>query len=320
MSTRLSCTVALVCCSASFGFPQMVADGVLEPEYPPPIALQACTTTFGDSTDALCDRSDGGSELCNLHATVQNGVLFIFIGGNLESNFNKFDLFIDAKQGGQNVLRTDNPDVDFNGLNRMGGNPGLTFDTCVTPDFYLTVTNGGDPAAMYASAAQLLSLGGGVGAYLGQGVPCTSPIVNQLGIIVALNNSNAAGVGGDGGSVKGAAAVDTGIEIAIPLPVLGYDPVIQQNIRFVAFINSGGHDFLSNQVLGPLPGGSGNLGEPRSVNLANIDGDQYATLVVNPEEPACPSAPPACVSDLNGDGVTDGTDLTLVLGGWGVCP
>lgn len=318
MDTRISCVVALLCSSASFG--QITVDGTRDAAYPAALAVQTCTTGFGDSADALCDRSDGGSELCNIHATVASGVLYIFVGGNLESNFNKFDLFIDSKQGGQNALRTDNPDVDFNGLNRMGGNPGLTFDQCFSADFYVTVTNGGDPLAMYANVAQLLTLGGGAGQYLGQGVPCATPIVGKAGVIVAMNNSNAAGVGGDGGSVKGAAAVDTGLEIAIPLTLLGYDPAIQQNVRFVAFINSNDHGFASNQFMGPLAAGSANLGEPRAINFANVDGDQYASLVINPKEPACPAAPPACISDINGDGVTDGSDLTLILSGWGACP
>jgi hypothetical protein len=318
MLTRFSVVVALGCCSAAFG--QIVVDGTRDTSYPAALSVQACTTGFGDSSDALCDRADGGSELCNLHATVESGVLHIFIGGNLESNFNKLDLFIDAKQGGQNALRTDNPDIDFNGLNRMGGNPGLTFDECFSADFYFTATNGGDPLGLYAAIAQVLTLGGGVGQFVGSGVPCATPIVGKSGVIVALNNSNTAGVGGDGGSVTGAAAVDTGLEIAIPLTLLGYDPAVQQNIRFVAFINSGDHSYASNQFLAPLAAGSANLGEPRAINFANVDGDQYASFIVNPKEPACPAQPPACPSDLNGDGVTDATDLTAVLGGWGACP
>ena len=318
MMTRLSCVVALGCCSASFG--QYLIDGTRDSSYPGALAVQTCTTGFGDSTDALCDRSDSGSELCNIHATVASGVLYIFVGGNVESNFNKFDLFIDAKQGGQNALRTDNADIDFNGLNRMGGNPGLTFDTCFTADFFLTVTNGGDPLAMYANVAQLPTLGGGAGQYLGQGVPCATPIIGNTGVMIAINNSNAAGVGGDGGSTKGAAAVETGIEIAIPLTLLGYDSAIQKNIRFVAFINAGDHGFASNQFIAPLPVGSGNSGEPRTINLANVEGNQYAMLVVDPNEPTCPPTPPACPSDINGDGVTDGSDLTQVLSGWGACP
>jgi hypothetical protein len=318
MLSQLSAFVAASCCCTAFG--QIVADGVADSAYPPPASLQACTTGFGDSQDSLCDRSDGGSELCNLRATVSGGVLYIFFGGNLESTFNKFDLFIDAKQGGQNTLRTDNPDVDFNGLNRMGGNPGLTFDQCFTADFYVTATNGGEPLAMYASVAYLPTLGGGAGQYLGQGVPCATPILGKSGVIVAMNNSNAAGVGGDGGDTSGAAAVDTGIEIAIPLTLLGYDASVQQNIRFVAFVNSGDHGYASNQFLGSLPAGSANLGETRNINLANIKGNQYASLIVNPDEPVCPPEPPACNADVNGDGVVNATDLTIVLGGWGVCP
>lgn len=346
MIPRLSVVVALACAPSALG--QFVVDGTRDAAYPAAIAVQTQTTMFGDSTDALCEESAGGSELCNLHATIDGGVLYIFIGGNLENNFNKLELFIDAHEGGQNTLRGDNPDVDFNGLNRMGTDaidPGLTFDECFTADFYVTCTNGGSPVALYANIAQMNTEGGGNGAYIGSGAPCTAPITSKYGVIVALNNSNAAGVGGDGGTVDGAAAVDTGIEVAIPLVLLGYDASVQQNIKFVACVNGGGHDYLSNQFLGSVAAGSGNLAEPRLINLANMDGDQFATLVMDPQEPNCPAVPPACPGDfdgdhsitgadmtallsawatadgdLNGDGTTDGTDLTILLSGWGECP
>ncbi|HEX7010851.1 MAG TPA: PEP-CTERM sorting domain-containing protein, partial [Phycisphaeraceae bacterium] len=48
--------------------------------------------------------------------------------------------------------------------------------------------------------------------------------------------------------------------------------------------NGGGHDFLSNQVLGGLSAGTGNLGEPRNVNFASQDGDQFFTVLI--PEPA----------------------------------
>ena len=57
---------------------------------------------------------------------------FLLRGEFLERRgFNKLDIFIDAIDGGQLKLRGDNPNVDFNGLNRMGddgSNNGLRFD------------------------------------------------------------------------------------------------------------------------------------------------------------------------------------------------
>jgi len=75
-----------------------------------------------------------GSEICNVRAGMDENNLYIFIGGNIEINSNKLNLFIDAAPGGQNTLRTDNIDISFNGLNNMGG---LIWDAGFAPDYWL---------------------------------------------------------------------------------------------------------------------------------------------------------------------------------------
>ncbi|MEZ6242331.1 MAG: GC-type dockerin domain-anchored protein [Phycisphaerales bacterium] len=87
-----------------------------------------------------------GSELDNVRAyldvdegPVVSGSLYIFIGGNMEVNYNKCSLFIDCAPGGQNVLRNDNVDISFNGLNRQSD---LIWDEGFAPDFWLNVNNG----------------------------------------------------------------------------------------------------------------------------------------------------------------------------------
>ncbi|RMH13231.1 MAG: hypothetical protein D6695_04630 [Planctomycetota bacterium] len=84
-----------------------------------------------------------GSELCNVRSYVDtaNGKLYIFIGGNLEVNYNKLNLFLDTAPGGQNTLRADNVDISFNGLNRMAD---CIFDAGFEPDFWLNTNNGVD--------------------------------------------------------------------------------------------------------------------------------------------------------------------------------
>ena len=107
----------------------------------------------------------------------------------MESNFNKLDVFIDSDTtGGQNEIRSDNADIDYNGLNKMGrgpaldatgapildanGNPvvyaGLKFDEGFAADFCLMTTLGaagpGEPFTQYANIAQVLTSGGGVDA------------------------------------------------------------------------------------------------------------------------------------------------------------
>ncbi len=319
MITQISIVAALLVVSPALG--QLVVDGTRDKGYGAAVAVQNTTTGFGDSTLGVVDAANG-SELDNFHAAIDGGVLYLFFGGNLESNFNKFELFIDSGIGGQNSVRGDNADVDFNGLNRLGesavaAGDGMKFDECFSANFYLTTTCGGTPTTLYANVAQVLTDGGGMGAYLGSGAPGTVAIDNvKYGVKVALNNANILGVGPDGGSADGS-GVSTGIEVAIPLSLIGYDAASQQNIKVCAMINGGGHDWVSNQVIGGLGAGSANLAEPRLVNFATIAGLQYAVVVVDASEPDCPVVPPSCPADLNGDGVIDGADLATVLSGWG---
>ncbi|GIV05380.1 MAG: hypothetical protein KatS3mg016_0955 [Fimbriimonadales bacterium] len=271
---------------------QPTIDGTRDALYGTPIVVQDTPTGFGDSTLGQVDYANG-SELDAAYAYVDtlNSVLYLFLAGNLESNFNKLEIFFDTVAGGQNRLRGDNSSVDFNGLNRMGddgsGN-GLTFDTGFEADYWIGVTGGGSPYALYANWAELLTSGGGPGYYLGTTGAASSGILTggdsgaPSGIRITINNSNTGGVTSSVADATAAAAVSTGVELAIPFAALGITST-PTTIKVSAFINGAGHDFLSNQVLGGV-GGLGNLGEPRNVNFANIAGDQYFTVVV--PEPA----------------------------------
>lgn len=262
------------------GLSQGAIDGTYKPAYGSPIAVQGIGTNFGNSNLGLSTWANG-SEL-NAAFCYTDGVNLNFLfTGNMESNFNKFEFFLDTKAGGQNKLRGDNPDVDFNGLNRMGddgsGN-GLTFDTGFEPDYWITVTcgdAGGGNFGFFASGAELLTGGGGAGGFLGgsNGQNGGNIGANFLGVLAAINNSNTAGVGGGTGADGGALTATTGIEISIPLASLGV--AAGQEFLAAAFVNGGGHDFLANQVLGTLPAGTGNLGEPRNVNFNQHLGNQY---------------------------------------------
>jgi len=264
-------------------------DGTRDALYGTPIVVQNTPTGFGDSNLGQVDYANG-SELDAAYAYVDttNSILYLFLAGNLESNFNKLEIFFDTVAGGQNRLRGDNANVDFNGLNRMGddgsGN-GLTFDAGFEADYWIGITGGGSPYALYANWAQLLTGGGGPGDYLGTtGAASDGTLTggnNPNGIRVTINNSNTGGVTSSLADPTAAAAVSTGIELAIPFAAIGITGT--PTIKISAFINGSGHDFLSNQVLGGV-GGLGNLGEPRNVNFANIAGDQYFTVVV--PEPA----------------------------------
>jgi len=271
-------------------FAQPTIDGTRDAIYGSPIVVQDTQTGFGDSNLGQVDYANG-SELDAAYAYVDMGaqMLYLFFAGNLESNFNKLEIFFDTVAGGQNRLRGDNANVDFNGLNRMGddgsGN-GLTFDAGFEADYWIGITGGGGPYALYANWAQLPTLGGGLGYYLGSTGAASNGTLsggnNPFGIRVTINNSNTGGVEGGSGLASGnGALVTTGVELAIPFAAIGITGA--GVIKVSAFINGGGHDFVSNQVLGGI-GGGGNLGDPRFVNFANIPGDQFFYVVV--PEPA----------------------------------
>lgn len=283
--------------------PGIVIDGANNAEGYLLASQQNTPTAFGDSNMGLTTWANG-SELDAAWVSSDSSYLYLLLTGNLETNYNKLDIFIDSTPGGQNRLLGNNADVDFNGLNRMGddgsGN-GLTFDAGFEADFFLTITNGDAGGGVYqkcASFATMPTLGGGVGTFLGCAQGDGNNIVGPNGIEIGSNNSNTGGVSGS--AVNDPTLVTTGFEIKVPFAAIGGAlrvPLAESQI--VAFVNGSGHDFLSNQLLGGLGGGS-NLGEPRTINLGGIAGDQYFL------------APSPLAVSLSG-AITDGSSSLLMV-------
>jgi len=269
MKKIVTITLAMLTVSAIAAYAATL-DGTLDGAYGSPLSVQTTQTGFGDSNNGAIDNANG-SELDAAYGYVSGGTLYLFLAGNVESNFNKLDIFFDTVSGGQNVLRADNNGVDYNGLNNMAG---LTFDPSFSADYYVGVTNGGGPVTIYANYAVLPTGGSGAGDYLGSSIPGSNGVLSggtDHGIQVTLNNSNTAGVGNGCGAQSGA-GVATGVELAIPLAAIG-SPSGCFNV--VAFINSGDHTYLSNQVLGALPVGTCNLGAASAVNFGSFAGNQF---------------------------------------------
>jgi hypothetical protein len=317
---------------------QITLDGVAEAAYGAPVAVQNTQTQFGDAIQGTIDYAQG-SEIDALYAKIDSGFLFLVVAGNLESNFNKLEIFIDGVAGGQNKLRGNNPDVDFNGINRMGddgtGN-GLTFDAAFSPDLWVSLTCGGSPFAVYMNQAQLLTKGGGTGGYLGTGgAGAAGATTFKSGFGFGIDNSNIAGVGG-GTDLASGKGVFTGVEVKIPLSAIpGY---VSGDLKVMAFINGGGHDYSSNQYI-PGLGGGPNLAEPRLINLDVIPGEQFVTISAGTTPNPCPAdfdndnsvgASDLAImlsgwggtgaTDLDGDGSTGASDLSILLSSWGACP
>jgi len=340
MRSKLMFVAALAVAGAAQA--QIVLDGVADAAYGAPVVVQNTQTQFGDANLALVDTANG-SELDALYAKIDGGVLYMLLAGNLESNFNKLEIFIDGVDGGQNQLRGNNPDVDFNGLNRMGDDSatlkvveGLKFDAGFAPDLWVSLTCGGTPFAAYMNQAQLLTEGAGPGGYLGSGgAGAAGAVTFKSGFGFGLDNSNIGGVIG-GGDIGDGTGVTTGVEVQIPLSAIaGY---AGGQIKVCAFINGGGHDFSSNQYLPGLGGGS-NLGEPRLIDLSIIPGDQFVAIPNGGGGNPCPAdfdadgsvgAPDLAAllnvwggtgvpQDLDGDGSVGAPDLAAVLNAWGAC-
>ena len=327
----------MMCASATMAQAVVLIDGTLDGGYGNPKAAQSVHTGFGNATDGVNSFANG-SELDAGYAKIDmdSGFLYVFLAGNLESNFNKLDVFIDSDTtGGQNEIRSDNTNIDYDGLNKMGrdnvnGYAGLKFDTGFAADFCLMTTIGGSPEVVqYANIAQMLTDGGGAGGYLGNGAFSGPTGINLIddqvyGCQLSISNANTGGVSGDSANPGSGCGVITGIEMRIPLALLAWDGV--SDIKICAFINGNGHDYVSNQVLGSLPIGSSNLGGDgvggylggfpgalRGVDFAAIDGDQFFSAT-GPD--VCGSV---CLGDLNDDKVVDSSDMGGLLGAFGPC-
>lgn len=309
MNRRFAIATLISGAAASAAIAQVI-DGTRDASYGAPIAIQTVQTQFGDANPP---GNLGGSELDAAYARIENGRLYIMLTGNHEPNFNKLDVFFDSTAGGENTL-SGTPQYDFfNGSAWISQNfAGMTFDAGFTADYHLFSRwgsgngqyevdfinrQGGANAQVPGShgngnpAIGLISTGTILAGNIG---PNASGSALTQNLQFAINDNNTGGVtGGNGPADQGAAAaVTTGMEFSIALADLG-NPADGEVIKIAAMINNGDHNYLSNQFLGGLPGGTGNLGGDGNggftgtlggVNLNNFEGLQFFTITV--PEPA----------------------------------
>ncbi|MBA4107380.1 MAG: hypothetical protein C0485_16710 [Pirellula sp.] len=249
---------------------QVTVDGTKDGAYGAALAVQTVETQFGDNASEW----DAG------YATIDAGRLYLMLTGNLEANFNKLEIFIDSKAGGQSVFDSSGND----NANRMDG---LAFDAGFTADYHLIVRRGNDAGndrfdvdfanlgAQSASGYFDILSGSGV-----VGTGSTGTGVNGSPINFGYDNSNIAGVlGGTAAADQtAAAAVTTGLELSIELSDLGY---IGGPINVMVGQNGGGHDYWSNQFLGGLAAPQGNLGGDGNGNFTGEGAIDFTTLAGN---------------------------------------
>ena len=217
--------------------------------------------------------------------------LNLAITGKIESNFNKVNVFIDSGAGGENVLTADGNNGGNNPENDNWANVhnGFTFDSNFDANYLIILRNGNFGGDRFD--ADFATVGGGLGAFEaatdifgGSTTGSNASALPGAGIGIAFDNSNSAGIfGGSAAADPNAAiAVQTGIELSIPLASIG-NPSIS-DLKISAMINGSNHDFVSNQILGGLPAPQANLGGDGAgiftgnvggVDLNNFAGNQW---------------------------------------------
>jgi hypothetical protein len=245
------------------------------------ILTQNNATGFGDNL----------SELNQMFVRGERYGLRIGITGNLEHNGNGLVLLLDTEPGGQQVLNTGSLSPPPDGIPELDG---TRFDNGFEPDHMYHVNAGG--GSFWLDHLTLPSGGPIVKTFVGAGSTGgdTGDLregTNPNGAMVALDNSNAAGVT-DSTAATASTAVK-GFEMFIPYADLGVADPPSGTVKLAAFVN--GNGFISNQWLPGLGGGYGNLGN--SPDLTYIPGDQFATVSID------------FYGDFDGDGDIDGDDV-----------
>ncbi|MHB8636513.1 MAG: PEP-CTERM sorting domain-containing protein [Fimbriimonadaceae bacterium] len=275
MNTKVS-LILLVLAAATASFAQPIVDGTKDASYGSAIAVQTINTGFGQA-DGL---GGNGSELDAVYGMIQGGTLYLMMTGDLQGNNNHLDLFFDTGAAGQNVLTGGTSDT----------NPftGETLSAGFNASQFLSVNGSVGGNALYVDSS---SFSGGAWAdtYLGtQGFTGSGTLsggTNANGVQVGLNDGNVGIQTGSTGSaltsaqVTAALGVTTGVEFGIPLAQLGNPGGA---IKVIAEINGNGDNYLSNQFLTGLTVGTGNLANPKLVNLTQY-GNPYFTITPAPE-------------------------------------
>jgi hypothetical protein len=255
-----------------------VVNGSKDAAYGPALAVQTVQTAFQDNLD----------ELDAAYGVIDAGRLYLMFTGNINSNFNRLEIFIDSKPGGQNVF-------DSSGNDNAGAMDGLVFDAGFTADYHVIARRGNDMgnntfdldfANLGAqSASGYFDILGGQA-----GVGATGTGVNPSPIQVGYNDSNVAGIGDDAPNAANQAdalAVLTGLELSIDLGDLGH---VGGPIRVMVGINNQNHNFWSNQFLRGLPAPQDFLGSDEmggftgegAIDLTHFRGEQFFSVVPEP--------------------------------------
>jgi hypothetical protein len=157
-----------------------VIDGTADAEYGAALSTQNTNTQFGNGINGDPINAGGGSELDQVFAKISDGRLYVVIAGNLETNFNKMEVFIDSEAAaGVNSIDGSSlpggvdpfccggfPPPNGGNTNNIGALQRMNtivFDAGFTADHYLTFTHGFENALdpglnFYAASAHYANL------------------------------------------------------------------------------------------------------------------------------------------------------------------
>lgn len=248
-------------------------------------ATQACPTSFANNV----------GELNQLFVRPAHDGLRISVTGNIPTDGTAVVVLLQTNATGSATLQTGNQAAPPGGLPQIAG---TVMDTGFAPNqmFFVNCSSGN----IYADQLNL-SPTTSVKTYRGQGltgsgVGTLTGGTNPAGLLIAIDNTNTAGVTTT--SAATAATATRGVEMLIPYADIALNPSAAtragQTIRLsVALTSTTGT--WGNQWLPSLPAASGPAGlDP---NLNSFAGQQFATLTL----------PPA--ADYNGDGLATLDDL-----------
>ena len=265
----------------------ITVDGLLDSDYDAPLATQTVNTQFGDNSNTNGNTANG-SELDAAYGVVQSGtgVLNLFFAGNAETNFNHLNIFIADGRTGQSTL---------NAQGSISSMTGSKFSNGFVATYALDINGGpqntnpsiANPPIWNANSNDLRQSNGPstfIGSYTPPSTTAqhdTGEFVNNgvhSGIFFGVDESNVAGVTGGttAADPTAADAVTTGLEISIPLSVLG-NP--HGSVKVLADINGGGNNFLSNQFLPGLPAPASNIGNNGQFDFSG-NSTQFFTVTI----------------------------------------
>ncbi|HEX2838452.1 MAG TPA: alpha-amylase family glycosyl hydrolase [Phycisphaerales bacterium] len=248
------------------------------------LATQTAPTSMGNNV----------AELNQLYVRPADDGLRIGITGNDPTDGTAVALFLETNPGGQNVINTGTLTPPPGGLLELTG---LTLDSGFAPGtlFYINFAGGNiytDQVALTSGGATKTYRGSGI---VGSGVGTLGGGTNPNGLLVAMDNTNTAGI--TTSSVTGAATATTGLELRVPYADIGLptDAAARAGriVRIAAtLVRTDGT--LGNQWLPGCPSSTADLGT--APNMTTISGTQFASLTL-PTPSACDPI------DFNGDGL-----------------